>query len=37
MLIVFFQKKNSEESYVLKFFNAKVANANLREENKEEL
>jgi len=27
----------SEESYVLKFFNAKVANAKLREENKEEL
>jgi hypothetical protein len=35
MLLVFFQKKKkSEESYVLKFFNAKVANAKLREENK---
>jgi hypothetical protein len=33
----FFSKKKSEESYVLKFFNAKVANAKLREENKEEL
>jgi hypothetical protein len=31
------KNKKSEESYVLKFFNAKVANAKLREENKEEL